>query len=158
MSDEARDRSPVQPGDIVGGKYRADRIIGAGGMGVVVAATHTELGQLVALKFILPEALKGKEAHARFLREAQSVARLRSEHVARVFDVGRDAKGNPYMVLELLEGQDLGKINREKGPLPIGDSVEYLLQACAGLVEAHAAGIIHRDLKPQNLFVTRRMN
>src|SRR6185436_11511659 len=86
MSEEARDRSPVQPGDVVGGKYRVDRILGSGGMGVVVAATHVELDQPVALKFILPDALTGAEAVERFLREARAVAKLRSEHVARVFD------------------------------------------------------------------------
>jgi serine/threonine protein kinase len=158
MSDEARSRSPVPIGAVVGGKYRVDRIVGSGGMGVVVAATHTELHQAVALKFILPEAISGKEAVERFMREARSVARLKSEHVARVFDVGRDENDNPYMVLELLEGADLATLSKRKGPLTIADSVEYVLQACEALVEAHAAGIVHRDLKPQNIFVSRRLN
>ncbi|MBX3225433.1 MAG: serine/threonine protein kinase, partial [Labilithrix sp.] len=158
MSDEARVRSPVKPGDVVGGKYRVDRILGAGGMGVVVAATHTELDQPVALKFILPEAISGKDSIERFMREARSVARLKSEHVARVYDVGRDDNGHPYMVLELLEGCDLAKLNKQKGPFAIADAVEYVLQACEALVEAHAAGIVHRDLKPQNVFVSRRLN
>ncbi len=158
MSEEARARSPVKAGDVVGGKYRVERILGAGGMGVVVAATHTELDQAVALKFILPEAVSGKDAIERFMREARAVAKLKSEHVARVYDVGRDANDNPYMVLELLEGLDLAKLNKQKGPLTVADSVEYVLQACEALVEAHAAGIVHRDLKPQNLFVSRRLN
>ena len=158
MSDDARLSSYVKPGDLIGGKYRVDRIVGAGGMGVVVAATHTELDQPVALKFILPEAISGKDAVERFLREARSVARLKSEHVARIFDVGRDGSGNPYMVLELLEGLDLAKLTKQKGPFAVADAVEYVLQACEGLVEAHAAGIVHRDLKPQNLFVSRRLN
>ena len=158
MSDDARVRSPVSPGQLVGGKYRVERILGAGGMGIVVAATHTELEQPVALKFILPEAISGKDAVERFMREARAVARLKSEHVARVFDVGRDESGNPYMVLELLEGLDLAKLTRQKGPFAVADSVEYVLQACEALVEAHAAGIVHRDLKPQNLFVSRRLN
>lgn len=158
MSDEARDRSPVKPGDVVGGKYRVDRVLGAGGMGVVVAATHTELDQPVALKFILPEAVSGKDSVERFMREARAVARLKSEHVARVYDVGRDDNGLPYMVLELLEGCDLAKLNKQKGPFAIADSIEYVLQVCEALVEAHAAGIVHRDLKPQNVFVSRRLN
>jgi len=143
---------------MVGGKYRVDRVLGAGGMGVVVAATHTELDQPVALKFILPESISGKDAVERFMREARSVARLKSEHVARVYDVGRDETGNPYMVLELLEGLDLAKLTKHKGPFAVADSIEYVLQACEGLIEAHAAGIVHRDLKPQNLFVSRRLN
>jgi serine/threonine-protein kinase len=159
MSDSDRRpiRSPVQPGDVVAGKYRVERILGAGGMGVVVAATHVELAQPVALKFILPEALSGKQTIERFMREARSAARLKSEHVARVLDVGRDGD-LPYMVLELLDGVDLAKLNKTHGPLPVADSVEYVLQACEALVEAHAAQIVHRDLKPQNLFVTRRLN
>jgi serine/threonine-protein kinase len=158
MAVDADVRSPVRPGDIVGGKYRVDRIVGAGGMGVVVAATHTELDQPVALKFISPEALSGKDAVERFMREARVIAKLKSEHVARVYDVGRDAQNNPYMVLELLEGVDLANLAKQKGPLTVADSVELVLQVCEALVEAHAAGIVHRDLKPQNIFVTRRLN
>ena len=157
-SDHVRVCSPVNPGDIVGGRYRVERVLGAGGMGVVVAAKHTELDQPVALKFILPEAVSGKDAIERFMREARSVARLKSEHVARVFDVGRDETGSPYMVLELLEGLALAKLNKQKGPFPVADTVEYVLQACEALVEAHSAGIVHRDLKPQNIFVSRRLN
>lgn len=158
MSERLRSRSPVKPGDVVGGKYRVERGLGAGGMGVVVAATHVELGQPVALKFILPEHVSGKGAVERFMREARVAVRLKSEHVARVFDVGRDAEDRPYMVLELLEGLDLARFNKQKGPLPVADAVEYVLQACEALVEAHAMGLVHRDLKPQNLFVTRRLN
>ncbi len=158
MSEKFRARSPVSPGDVVGGKYRVEKVLGAGGMGVVVSAQHVDLGQSVALKFILPEALSGQGAVERFMREARAAVRLKSDHVARVYDVGRDDKDRPYMVLELLEGLDLAKLNRQRGPLPIADAVEYVLQACEALVEAHAAGIVHRDLKPQNLFVTRRLN
>jgi eukaryotic-like serine/threonine-protein kinase len=158
MSEKTRARSPVQPGEVIGGKYRVERVLGAGGMGVVVAATHLELGQSVALKFILQEALTGQGAVERFMREARAAVRLKSEHVARVYDVGRDQEDRPYMVLELLEGQDLARVNKTKGPLPVADAVEYVLQACEALVEAHAAGIVHRDLKPQNLFVTRKLN
>jgi serine/threonine protein kinase len=157
MAEEAR-KSPVRPGDIVGGKYRVDRVLGSGGMGVVVAATHTELDQAVALKFILPETLSGKDAIERFMREARSVAKLKSEHVARVYDVGRDEQNNPYMVLELLEGVDLARLNRDKGPLAVADAVEFVLQTCEALVEAHTAGIVHRDLKPQNIHVGKRLN
>jgi serine/threonine-protein kinase len=158
MGDDIAARSPVVPGEIVAGKYRVDRVLGAGGMGVVVAATHVELAQPVALKFILPSAVSGAESVERFMREARAAVRLKSEHVARVYDVGRDANDRPFMVLELLEGSDLARLAKQKGSLPVADAVEYVLQACEALVEAHAAGIVHRDLKPQNLFVTRRLN
>lgn len=158
MADEARSRLPVKPGDVVGGKYRVERTLGAGGMGVVVAAVHVDLGHPVALKFILPDSVSGKDAVERFMREARAVARLKSEHVARVFDVGRDEHDNPYMVLELLEGRDLATLTKQERTIAPADAVEYVLQACEGLIEAHAAGIVHRDLKPQNLFVTRRLN
>jgi serine/threonine protein kinase len=158
MSDSGRVKSPVAPGDIVAGKYRIERVLGSGGMGVVVAARHIDLDQPVALKFILPHALAGKGNIERFMREARAAVRLKSEHVARVYDVGRDGDDRPFMVLELLEGMDLAKLSKQKGPLPVADAVEYVLQACEALVEAHAAGIVHRDLKPQNLFVTRRLN
>ena len=158
MSDSGSVKSPVAPGDIVAGKYRIERVLGSGGMGVVVAARHIDLDQPVALKFILPHALAGKGNVERFMREARAAVRLKSEHVARVYDVGRDAEDRPFMVLELLEGMDLAKLSKQKGALPVADAVEYVLQACEALVEAHAAGIVHRDLKPQNLFVTRRLN
>ena len=158
MSSVDKIKCPVSPGDIVAGKYKVERVLGAGGMGVVVAARHLDLDQPVALKFILPQALAGKGNIERFMREARAAVRLKSEHVARVYDVGRDKDENPFMVLELLEGMDLAKLAKQKGPLPVADTVEYLLQACEALVEAHAAGIVHRDLKPQNLFVTRRLN
>jgi serine/threonine protein kinase len=151
-------KSPVSPGDVVAGKYRIERVLGSGGMGVVVAARHIDLDQPVALKFILPHALAGKGNVERFMREARAAVRLKSEHVARVYDVGRDGDDRPFMVLELLEGMDLAKLIKSKGSLPVADAVEYVLQACEALVEAHAAGIVHRDLKPQNLFVTRRLN
>src|SRR4051794_39959565 len=106
MSVSAYLRSPVAPGDIVSGKYRVDRVLGAGGMGVVVAATHVELGQPVALKFILPQAMTGNGGVERFMREARAVVRLKSEHIARVYDVGRINLPHelPFIVLELLEG------------------------------------------------------
>jgi serine/threonine-protein kinase len=98
------------------------------------------------------------EAVRRFLAEAQAAARLRSEHVARVMDADIDDKGRHYIIMEYLEGADLGRTLRDTGPLPVGDAVGYLLQACEGIAEAHANGIVHRDLKPENLFVTRRID
>ena len=148
--------SPVQPGDILAGKFRVERVLGAGGMGVVVAARHTQLDQRVALKFLLPVACEVPGAVARFLREGKAAARITSEHVARVTDTGMLDGGAPYLVMEYLEGSDLGAHTRDRGPVSADDAVEYVLQACEAVVEAHALGIIHRDLKPANLFLTRR--
>jgi serine/threonine-protein kinase len=146
----------VQPGQILLGKYRIERVLGVGGMGVVVAATHTTLEERVAIKFLLPEALRNPEAVHRFLREARAAVRIKSEHVARVTDVGTLETGAPYMIMEYLDGGDLGVLAQKRGAIPVELAVEYILQACEALAEAHGLGIIHRDLKPSNLFVVTR--
>jgi len=146
----------VYAGQILGGKYRVDRVLGAGGMGMVVAATHLQLDERIAIKFLLPEALANPEAVARFGREAKAAVKIRGEHVARVIDVGAFENGAPYMVMEYLEGKDLSELVHERGALPPTDAVDAVLQACEALAEAHALGIVHRDLKPANLFMTRR--
>ncbi|HWZ92817.1 MAG TPA: protein kinase [Polyangiaceae bacterium] len=147
--------APVREGDILAAKYRVDRILGAGGMGVVVAATHLQLGQRVALKFLVSNGMDD-QAGARFLREARAVVRLRSEHVVRVLDTGTLESGLPYIVMELLEGRDLAQESSARGPVPVVEAVDWVLQACEGIAEAHSVGIVHRDLKPANLFLTRR--
>ncbi len=147
---------PVQAGDILAGKYRVERVLGAGGMGVVVAAMHLQLDRRVALKFMLPDALGDGAALERFQREARAAARLKSEHVARILDVGLLDTGSPYMVMEYLEGSDLAAILRDDGPLEVRLLADYITQALDALAEAHAVGIVHRDLKPSNFFVTRR--
>ena len=146
----------VYAGQILGGKYRVDRVLGAGGMGMVVAATHLQLDERIAIKFLLPEALRNPEAVARFGREARAAVKIRGEHVARVIDVGTFENGAPYMVMEHLDGQDLSALLHERGALSPSDAVDAVLQACEALAEAHALGIVHRDLKPANLFMTRR--
>jgi hypothetical protein len=148
--------TPVAPGDVLAGKYRVTRVLGIGGMGVVVAATHIQLDEPVALKFMLPEALGSADAVARFLREARAAVRLHSEHVARVSDVGTLETGAPYIVMEYLDGTDLAGVLAARGPLPPEDAVEYIVQASDALAEAHSLGIVHRDLKPANLFLTKR--
>jgi serine/threonine-protein kinase len=148
--------SPVKEGDVLAGKYRIERVLGVGGMGVVVAARHLQLDQRVALKFLHPEALASKDVVARFAREARAAAKIQSEHVARVVDVGTLETGSPYMVMEYLEGRDLDAVIEERGAIPPEESVGYVLQACEAIAEAHAAGIVHRDLKPANLFLAVR--
>jgi serine/threonine-protein kinase len=125
-------------------------------MGVIVAAFHLQLDQLVALKFLLPDAAKDREVVSRFAREARAAAKIQSEHVARVLDVGTLDTGAPYMVMEYLEGHDLDDVLKRDGTLPVPEAVSYVLQACEAVAEAHALGIVHRDLKPANLFLAER--
>jgi serine/threonine-protein kinase len=146
----------VKPGDVLAGKYRVAHVLGVGGMGVIVAAHHIQLDAKVALKFLLPSALRNAEAVARFEREARAAVKIKSEHVARVSDVGKLDNGSPYMVMEYLEGTDLAGMLEKRKSLPIEEAVEFVLQACEALAEAHVLGIVHRDLKPANLFCIRR--
>ncbi len=150
------DKAPVKEGEILAGKYKIERMLAKGGMGVVVAAMHEALEQRVALKFLLPEGAENADAVGRFLREARAAVRLRSEHVAKVLDVGTLDTGSPYIVMEYLEGRDLQAVLTERGKLSPQTAVSYVLQACEAIAEAHAHGIVHRDLKPGNLFLTRR--
>ena len=148
--------TPVREGDILAGKYKVERVLAQGGMGVVVAAMHQQLEQRVALKFLLPEGMENEAALGRFLREAKAAVRLRSEHVARVLDVGTAETGSPYIVMEYLEGRDLSNVLEAEGRLSVREAVTYVLQTAEAVAEAHALGIVHRDLKPANLFLTRR--
>ncbi|WP_394821775.1 serine/threonine-protein kinase [Pendulispora albinea] len=141
----------AEVGEVLAGKYRVERVLGAGGMGVVVAARHVTLGSLVALKFMIPSALDVAGAAERFIREAQAVARLRGDHIAHVTDLGTLDTGAPYIVMEFLDGADLDAVIRVRGRLPVAEAVEYMIGTCKAMVEAHGAGIIHRDLKPHNL-------
>ncbi|MFT3776534.1 MAG: protein kinase [Minicystis sp.] len=152
-SDSKPSDVPLTAGEILAGKYKVERVLGKGGMGVVVAAQHLHLRQNVAIKFLLPDATP--EVVQRFLREARAAVRLKSEHVTRVLDVGELDGGAPFMVMEYLEGNDLSQVLRKRGPLPVEDAVDYVLQACEAIAEAHQLGIVHRDLKPANLFLTK---
>ncbi len=146
--------SPVNPGDILVGRFRVDRVLGMGNMGIVVAATQIHLEQRVALKFMLATRNASPGLNERFLREARAAAALKTEHIARVSEFGYLESGAPYMVMEYLDGQDLSAVLQQRGPLPIPEAVDYILQACEAVGEAHAIGIIHRDIKPANLFLT----
>jgi serine/threonine-protein kinase len=148
----------VAPGDIVAGKYRVERVLGVGGMGVVVAARHTTLDQVVAIKFLVGDRTGStrEELVARFLAEARAAARIESDHVCRVFDVEQTANGVPFMVMEYLEGNDLEEELERRGQLGITEAVDYVLQAAEAIAAAHQVGIVHRDLKPANLFLAAR--
>ena len=146
----------MEVGSILAGRYRVGEMLGRGGMGVVVKATHMQLGTPVAIKLLRREATDEPDLVARFLREARSAARLRGEHVCRVTDFGTAEDGTPFMVMEYLEGEDLQTIVDANGPLDPKLVATYMLQACIGVAEAHALGIVHRDLKPGNLFVVKQ--
>ena len=145
--------APIEPGTILAGKYQVDKVLGEGGMGVVVAATDTQLERRVAIKFLLPEYAQHHEAGQRFMREARAAVKIQSEHIARVIDVNRMDNGSPYMVMEYLQGGDLSSVLLTRGPLPVEEATSFVLQACEAIAEAHSYGIVHRDLKPANLFL-----
>jgi serine/threonine-protein kinase len=151
--------SEVHPliGALIDGKYRVDSVLGSGGMGVVFLARHEQLRERVAIKVLKPDRGGRPQLVERLFREARAAASLRSQHVVRVLDVGTiKPDAQPFIVMEYLQGEDLAACLVRRGPLPIRDAVDYLLEACEAVAEAHALGIVHRDLKPANLFLERR--
>jgi eukaryotic-like serine/threonine-protein kinase len=147
----------LEPGTVVAGKLRVERLLGQGGMGTVYVATHIGLDQQVAIKVLDPLLANQPEVVQRFVREARASARLKSDHVCRVMDVGTLEDGVPYIEMELLTGEDLGQLI-DRGAISPDTAADYVLQACVAIAEAHSLGIVHRDLKPANLFVTRRLD
>jgi serine/threonine-protein kinase len=145
----------IRKGDVLAGKYRVDWVLGTGSTGVVLAAYHLKLHERVALKLLLPEALANPEAVGRFEREARAAVKIKSEHVVRIIDVGQLDEGAPFIVMEHLEGEDLAARLARTGPLPVEEAVDFMMQACEAIAEAHGLGIVHRDLKPANLFCVR---
>jgi serine/threonine-protein kinase len=159
-AEQKRLLSELSLGTVIDGKYRVYEVLGRGAMGVVLSATHLRLNERVAVKFLHTRAQNGAPGHddfqSRFEREARVSARLRNEHITRVVDAGVWRERVPYMVMEYLTGTDLREIMKKSGPLPIDLSLDYAVQVCEGIAEAHANGVVHRDLKPPNLFITRR--
>jgi eukaryotic-like serine/threonine-protein kinase len=142
-------------GSTVAGKYHIDRLIGRGGMGAVFQATHAAIGKRVALKFLRAASGRG-EAATRFQREAEAASLAESPHIVQIFDSGRSEHGQPFLVMELLTGEDLRERLRREGRLPPAVAVHVAAQILKALKQAHAAGIVHRDLKPDNVFLCRR--
>jgi serine/threonine protein kinase len=155
-SPDSRLKLPLLPGEIVDGKYAISRLIGTGSTGFVFSAARATLGDEVAIKVLRRESLGDGQLVARFAQEAKVAARIKSEHVVCVFDVGHLPNGTPFIVMERLEGKDLRWVLAERGPLPTELAVDYVLQACEALAGAHANGITHRDIKPENLFASRQ--
>lgn len=126
-------------------------------MGIVLGARHVRLDERVAIKMLLPDLSSYGSLVARFLREARAAAKIRGEHVGRVLDVDIDPERRvPYIVMEFLEGENLGDVLATRGHVPVSTAVDWTLQVCEALAEAHALGIVHRDLKPANLFLSAR--
>ncbi|HEU4729063.1 MAG TPA: serine/threonine-protein kinase, partial [Kofleriaceae bacterium] len=144
----------MQRGTVLLGKYLVESVIGRGGMGLVVKARHMGLDEQVAIKLLRDDIAVADETITRFIREAQAVVKLKSEHIARITDVGMLDTGRPYLVMEYLEGQDIGQLLVERGRLQPSLAIELVIQACEALAEAHSLGIVHRDIKPTNLFLT----
>jgi serine/threonine-protein kinase len=153
VADSEREALPVPLGEKIADRYVVDGVLATGGMGIVCLAHHIELEHSVAIKFLRHRFARNDAVVERFLGEARSLASLRSRHVVRIIDVGQLATGTPYLVMEYLEGTDLETLLMREGPLPVERAVDYVLQACEALAEAHAAGIVHRDVKPENLFL-----
>jgi serine/threonine protein kinase len=147
--------SPLSVGDLVAEAYVVERILGSGGMAHVALASHREYRHRVAIKILRPENARRTEVVKRFEREQRTLMMLHSEHTLRIYGFGQHA-GLPYMLLEYLQGKDLEALVKAEGPLPVERAVEYTLQACHAIAEAHLLGVVHRDLKPGNLFLTRR--
>jgi hypothetical protein len=146
----------VKPGDVVDGRYRIIRVIGAGGMGVVYEVRHERTAQRLAMKCLHPACAADEEHVARFTREAVATTIIGSEHIVFVTDHGTTPEGGPYLVTEYLEGEDLERALRREGRLEPARAVGLVLQVCSALSAAHARGVVHRDLKPANLFLVRR--
>ena len=151
-----RSESPARPGDLVDGKYRIQHVLGVGAMGVVVRAFHEELQRPVAIKFLLTPLIDNPAVVQRFEREARATLRLKSEHIIEVLDVASLPSGEPFIVMEFLEGSDLSKHLADGRQLPVDEAIDLIDQLCAGVAEAHAAGVVHRDIKPGNIYLAAR--
>jgi eukaryotic-like serine/threonine-protein kinase len=135
------------------GRYRVEGLLGTGGMAVVVSAVQEDLRRRVAIKLMPPHAAERGPAVERFMREARAASAIDSDHVVKVFDVGRTENGTPFLAMEFLVGSTLAHIISHRGALPIAEGLDYLLQACVAIAHCHAIGLVHRDLKPENIMV-----
>ena len=151
--DEPQHLVALKVGDVVQDRYRIASVLGSGGMGTVFEGCHLELEHRVAIKVMHPEYAGQHDATRRFAREARAVAALLSPHAVRVFDAGTLPNGLPFIVMEYLEGVDLGSYLEVRGPLPPDEALAILEDVCSAVGEAHERGIVHRDLKPQNIFL-----
>jgi serine/threonine-protein kinase len=141
------------PGTLLAGRYQVEGLIGSGGMAAVLAAIQTDLGRRVAIKLLPPRAAKSALGVERFIREARAASAIDSDHVVRLFEVGRLESGTPFMVMEFLVGAPLSRTIERRGPLPLTEGIDYFLQTAVAIAHCHAIGVVHRDLKPENIMV-----
>jgi eukaryotic-like serine/threonine-protein kinase len=153
--DPGSEQRELPGGTMLDEKYRVDSLLAVGGMGAVYVGTHTKLRKRVAIKVLNPE-LSNPQMIERFHREAITASQIGHEGIAQVTDIGTSAQGEPFLVMELLEGESLGKRLRSTGPLPIHEACELTCAILAPLGAAHRAGIVHRDLKPDNVFLVQQ--
>jgi serine/threonine-protein kinase len=142
-------------GTILGDNYRITRLIGIGGMGAIYEAAHVGSGKRVAIKMMSRELSVHPEALARFRREVKVTTELAHPHIVDVFDFGSSPGGEPYLVMEYLEGEDLEQLLERDGSVPLGKAVQIIKQLASALAVAHGEGIVHRDLKPGNVFLVQ---
>jgi eukaryotic-like serine/threonine-protein kinase len=154
--DTLRAKDPLL-GEILDARYKILESIGQGGMGKVYLVEHQQMGKKMAMKLLHQELASNRDIARRFRREALAISRLTSPHTVQVFDFGQGAYGM-YLVMELLRGEDLGKLIYREGKLTLARTIDLLSQAATALEEAHAQGVVHRDLKPENLFITQAHN
>ena len=145
-----------RPGAVLLGRYRLEKVVGRGGMGVVWAASDLETGEARAIKWVHASRVSDASSHERLIREARAAASVRHPNVARVFEVCELDDGRPFIVMELLIGESLATRLRRKGALSVGETCRVLGDVCGAVKAAHERGIIHRDLKPDNVFLERR--
>src|SRR5215510_6275537 len=146
---------PLQPGQIVDGKYRIVRLLGEGGMGAVYEGENVRIHRRVAIKVLHPGTAANTDAVQRFEREAQAAGRIGSDHIVEVIDLGNLPEGDRFMVMEFLDGENLSQRIQARGRLSPQEATSVMLQLLEGLGAAHGAGIIHRDLKPDNVYLVR---
>ena len=143
-------------GQVVDGRYKVVERLGAGGMGTVYRAEHTEIRKPFALKVLLPELVDTEDMFKRFRQEAKAASSIGHPNIVEVSDFGTLPDGSPFFVMEYLAGQDLASMLKSRGPLPWQQAFELTIQICSALHAAHDAGILHRDVKPDNFFVVQR--
>jgi serine/threonine-protein kinase len=140
-------------GRVIAERYRIVELIGRGGMGVVYKAEHVHIGKVVALKLLHGELVRDREVIKRFRREAEAASKLSHPNTVQIFDFG-ESQGLMYLVMEFVEGRDLGQIVQAQGALPFARAARICAQVCASVQQAHRLGIVHRDIKPENVMVS----
>jgi serine/threonine protein kinase len=143
-------------GTVLAGRYLVERRIGEGGMGLVYAGMHRDIGKRVAIKVLRDELSRRPEVVARFRQEARSASRIGHEHIVDIFDFGETVRGSSYFIMEFLEGQDLANVLGREVTVEPARACSIALQCCRALEAAHAKGIVHRDIKPENIFLIKR--